>query len=218
MTKEECAMLDNDFMPLEYNGFKVYVTPTGRVQSWNGKEFIERKWRLNKDGYPVVAVQDGVRHRSISVHVLVANAWVANPLDKPEVNHIDFDRANPWAYNLEWMTHQENVAYSRNAGRWPCLSGENNPNYGNNTLHLKYQNDKELSKLKQGRPGGRNGRSKACNLFHEVEGFVGSFKCQSEAVDYLISLGIVKEGATKSSVIHYLRRKQGYRNYYLKVI
>lgn len=218
MTKEECAMLDDDFMPLEYNGFKVYVTPTGRVKSWNGKEFIERKWRLNKDGYPVVAVQDGIRYRSISVHILVANAWVANPLDKPEVNHMDFDRENPWAYNLEWVTHQENVAYSRQANRWPSMKGENNPNYGNNTLHLRYQNDKDFAKEKQSRSGGRNGKAKACQLFHVIDGLIGSFEFQRDAVNCLISRGVVKEKANKESVIHYLKREQGYKGYYLRNI
>lgn len=218
MTKEECAILDDDFMPLEYNGFKVYVTPTGRIQSWNGKEFIERKWRLNKDGYPVVAVQDGVRHRSICVHILVANAWIANPLDKPEVNHMDFDRGNPWAYNLEWVAHQENIAYSRQANRWPSMEGENNPNYGNDTLHLRYQNDKEFAKEKQSRPGGRNGKAKSCKLFHVTDGLIGSFEFQRDAVNCLIGRGIVKEKANKESVIHYLKREQGYKGYYLRNI
>lgn len=218
MTREECIALNDDFMPLEYNGFKVYVTPTGRVQSWNGKEYIERQWRVNKDGYPVVSVQDGKRYRSISVHILVANAWVANPLDKPEVNHIDFDRANPWAYNLEWVTHQENVAYSRQANRWPSMKGENNPNYGNNTLHLRYQNDKDFAKEKQSRSGGRNGKAKACQLFHVIDGLIGSFEFQRDAVNCLISLGVVKEKANKESVIHYLKREQGYKGYYLRNI
>lgn len=218
MTREECIALNDDFMPLEYNGFKVYVTPTGRVQSWNGKEYIERQWRVNKDGYTVVSVQDGKRHRSISVHILVANAWVANPLDKPEVNHMDFDRGNPWAYNLEWVTHQENVAYSRRANRWPSMEGENNPNYGNNTLHLRYQNDKEFAKEKQSRPGGRNGKAKACKLFHATDGLIGSFEFQRDAVNYLIGRGIVKEQANKEAVIHYLKREQGYKGYYLRNI
>lgn len=218
MTREECIALNDDFMPLEYNGFKVYVTPTGRVRSWNRKEYIERQWRVNKDGYPVVSVQDGKRYRSISVHILVANAWVANPLDKPEVNHMDFDRGNPWASNLEWVTHQENVSYSRRANRWPSMEGENNPNYGNNTLHLRYQNDKDFAKEKQSRSGGRNGKAKACQLFHVIDGLIGSFEFQRDAVNCLISLGVVKEKANKESVIHYLKREKGYKGYYLRNI
>lgn len=215
MTKEECMALDDNFIPVEYNGFKVYVTPTGRVQAWDGKKFVERQWRFNHDGYPVVSVQDGQRYRSVGVHILVASAWVANPLSKSEVNHLDFDRKNPWAYNLEWVTHKENVAYSRKAGRYPSFLGKDNPNYGNNTLHLRYQKDKQLAKEKQSRPGSQNGRAKSCKLFDISKNLIGSFDCQSNAVDYLIEAGIVKSGACKTSVIHYLKREQGYKGYYL---
>ena len=218
MTKDECLKLNNDFVPLEYNGFKVYVTPTGRVKSWNGKEFVEKQWRYNADGYPVVSVQDGNRYRSIAVHIFVANAWIANPLAKPEVNHLDFDRKNPWAYNLEWVTHQENVAYSRKAGHYPDFTGEKNPNYGNNTLHLKYVKDKEYAKQKQGRPGGRNGKSKPCNLFHKTKGLIATFEYQREAVHYLTEANVVEKGRNLESIIKRLRSEKGYKDYYLKLI
>ena len=160
----------------------------------------------------------GKRYRSIAVHILVANAWIANPLGKPEVNHLDFNRKNPWAYNLEWVTHKENVLYSRSAGRYPSLVGSKNPNYGNNTLRLKYQNNKRLAKEKQSRSGGQNGKAKACQLFHLIDGLIGSFDFQRDAVNYLIDRGIVKEKANKESVIYYLKREQGYKGYYLRNI
>ncbi len=218
MTKDECLKLNNDFVSLDYNGFKVYVTPTGRVKSWNGKDFVERQWRYNADGYPVVSVQDGNRYRSIAVHIFVANAWVANLLAKPEVNHLDFNRKNPWAYNLEWVTHQENVAYSRKAGHYPDYTGEKNPNYGNDTLRLKYAEDKEYAKQKQGRSGGRNGKAKPCKLFHKTKGLIATFEYQREAVHYLTEVNVVEKGRNLESIIKRLRSEKGYKDYYLKLI
>lgn len=120
--------------------------------------------------------------------------------------------------NLEWVTHQENVKYSKDAGRYPDLSGKNNPNYNNNTLHLKYKNNKKLSKEKQGRHGGKNGRAKSCQLFYEREKLIGTFDCQRDAVNYLINLGLVKKENNKETIIHYLKQDNGYKNYYLKII
>lgn len=219
MTREECLKRKNEFRTIEYNGFRVSVSPTGAIydKSVNGK-ILFRKWRYNKDGYPVVSLVKKEKWRTVGVHILVANAWVENLLNKPEVNHLDFDRSNPWAYNLEWVTHQENIAYSHKAGRYVGRFGKDNPNYGNNTLHLRYLEDKELSKEKQSRPGGKNGRAKPCQLFHISDGLVGSFEFQREAVNYLIDCGVIKENANKESAIYYLKREQGYRGYYLRQI
>lgn len=218
MTKEECVKLKNSFKLVSHNGFKAYVNPLGEVCVWNGKEYVKRQWRINADGYVVVTLQNNKQYRSVGVHILVAKGWVPNFFQKPEVNHLDFNRKNPSAYNLEWVTHQENVKYSKDAGRYPDLSGKNNPNYNNNTLHLKYKNNKKLSKEKQGRHGGKNGRAKSCQLFYEREKLIGTFDCQRDAVNYLINLGLVKKENNKETIIHYLKQDNGYKNYYLKII
>lgn len=219
MTKEECIKKSDDFVIVEHNGFYAKVSPTGVIYDIsNPEKVILRKWRYNKDGYIVVSLVRKREWATVGVHILVAKGWVANPENKSEVNHLDFNRENPWAYNLEWVTHQENVSYSHKAGRYIGRFGEENPNYGNNTLHLRYLEDKKFAKEKQSRPGGKNGRAKPCQLFHTSEGIVGTFEYQRDAVYYLIGRGVVKKGASLESVIYYLKREQGYKEYYLRLI
>lgn len=103
MTKEECVKLKNSFKLVSHNGFKAYVNPLGEVYVWNGKEYVKRQWRINADGYVVVTLQNNKQYRSVGVHILVAKGWVSNFFQKPEVNHLDFNRKNPSAYNLEWL-------------------------------------------------------------------------------------------------------------------
>ena len=64
--------------------------------------------------------KNGIVNR-ISVHRLVAQAFIPNPENKPFVNHIDNDGTNNAASNLEWCTAVENMAHSSSQGR------QNNP-------------------------------------------------------------------------------------------
>lgn len=101
------------------------VTDEGEVMScdhevFNGRGYYVRKGRRLKqgcrDGYPCVALcKDGVM-KTYSVHRLVAEAFIENPDELPQVNHIDENRANNKADNLEWCTQQYNVEYSK--GKW----------------------------------------------------------------------------------------------------
>ena len=50
------------------------------------------------------------------LHRIIAETFVRNPENKPEINHKDGDKRNNRADNLEWVTRRENDAHARNTG------------------------------------------------------------------------------------------------------
>jgi hypothetical protein len=72
----------------------------------------------NSSGYPAVHLRDEARHRSAQtlIHRMVAEAFVLNPENKPFVNHIDGNRSNASASNLEWVTSGENHEHAWKSG------------------------------------------------------------------------------------------------------
>lgn len=65
-----------------------------------------------KAGYVHVCLCKDNEKRTYSVHRLVAKAFVANPNGKPEVNHINGNRSDNRAENLEWVTRGENEVHA----------------------------------------------------------------------------------------------------------
>lgn len=61
-----------------------------------------------------------------SVHRLVAIAFIPNPDNLPEVNHIDCNKKNNRLENLEWVTKKGNAEHAVKNGLLPCHKGANN--------------------------------------------------------------------------------------------
>lgn len=98
--------------PIEgFEGY--YVNSYGRV--WSDKS---KKWLApsnNGKGYQIVILFKNGKQVCKSVHRLVAEAFVPNddPQTKTEVDHLDGNRANNRADNLQWLSHTDNVRKSR---------------------------------------------------------------------------------------------------------
>lgn len=102
MKWEQCVSLD---------GF--WISDTGLLISKSGNI---RKFRDNGKGYMNV----NVGNKTYYQHRLVAEAFIPNPHNKPEVNHIDEDKSNNSVDNLEWCT----VLYNRTYGTRLSRGGE----------------------------------------------------------------------------------------------
>ena len=74
------------------------------------------KTTKSSTGYIHVQLYKDGKSSTVNIHRLVAIAFIPNPFNKPEVNHIDSDRTNNNASNLEWVTHSENIKHSINFG------------------------------------------------------------------------------------------------------
>lgn len=65
---------------------------------------------LKENGYVrfTLMFNNGKSKKDYYVHRLVAETFIPNPENKPEVNHIDGDKTNNHVSNLEWVTRSEN--------------------------------------------------------------------------------------------------------------
>ena len=63
----------------------------------------------NEKGYLQVTLVKDSKRTTIKVHRLVALAFIENPENKPEVNHINENKEDNRAINLEWVTRTENM-------------------------------------------------------------------------------------------------------------
>ncbi len=103
--------------PIEGFEGRYEVSNLGRIKSLNynhtGKEgFLKQKPLCEKKKYLVITLYDDEgRKKNYYTHILVAKAFIPNPLGLPEVNHKDENHMNPAADNLEWMTHADNIRY-----------------------------------------------------------------------------------------------------------
>lgn len=86
------------------------VTDEGQVLSVpkNGKMGMQVKLYDTSRGYLQVHLHKNGEYKTLLVHRVVAECFCPNPELKPEVNHIDGNRSNNRASNLEWCTKSEN--------------------------------------------------------------------------------------------------------------
>ena len=86
------------------------ISRTGRV--WSTTYDKELRPHLTNRGYLRVNLSKDKTVKRVSVHRLVAEAFIPNPGNLPAVDHIDGDKLNNRVENLQWITQSDNTRKS----------------------------------------------------------------------------------------------------------
>lgn len=101
------------------------ISNLGRVKALKFYSNIHKKYydrelilkeKINRFGYKFVGLSNKSGRKNKAVHRLVAEAFIPNQNDMPEVNHIDGNKQNNCVNNLEWCSRRENVLHSYKLG------------------------------------------------------------------------------------------------------
>lgn len=122
----EITFLEGEiWLPVVGNEKEFMISNYGRVKSL-GRIIVRKnghtltihesilRHQLSQKGYAVVRL---CNNKKALVHRLVAIAFIPNPNNKPEVNHIDHNKTNNRLENLEWVTSYENCTHKILNGR-----------------------------------------------------------------------------------------------------
>lgn len=120
-----------------------YISNNGDFYS----TFTKRLLKPQKDHKGYLYVEIG--RKKYKVHRLVAEYFIPNPKNLPQVNHIDCDKTNNNVNNLEWVTNRQNYEWSLKNG---TFSKEFLRYKGNHKLIWKRH--KEIAELKDKEPLG----------------------------------------------------------------
>jgi hypothetical protein len=102
-----------------FDGYE--VSNMGNVKSYRvGKKGKVLKTIVGSRGYPLINLMKDSKMYQFTVHRLVAESFVDNPKNLPFVNHIDLDKENNRADNLEWVSGRENVTHYYNSVDTTC--------------------------------------------------------------------------------------------------
>lgn len=120
------------------------VSNMGNIKSLRGKKQTILK-NIVSMGYCQTNLCKNSKCNTIRIHRLVAQAFIINKYNKPFINHINGDKSDNRAENLEWCTHNENVQHAYKLGL--------NKNYCENHYNAKLTNNDVIeilnSKMKQ---------------------------------------------------------------------
>ena len=100
-----------------YSGY--LISTCGNVDSVKYKSRRRLKSAINKRGYLYVTLQIGGKPKYCAIHRLVAQAFIPNPHNLPQVNHLNGIKTDNRVENLEWCTASENMRHAFATGLAP---------------------------------------------------------------------------------------------------
>ena len=105
------------------------ISNYGRVRSLKNNKFHIKTPILGRtqDYYSIGLTHNGIK-KQYSIDRLVAETFIPNPNNYPEVNHKDENPKNNHIDNLEWVTHSQNVKHSSYRQSYPVAQYDENFN------------------------------------------------------------------------------------------
>ena len=156
----------------DIEGYPDYrISNYGRVMSL--KRGLKRVLKPQKDkyGYLICSLWENGKGKTLKIHRLVAEAFLPNHSNKPEIDHINTDKTD----NTVWLNEDGSVNYDKTNLRW-ATSKENR----NNPISLD-----RLRKNKYAFPKNANNPRSCVVLQYDKEGnFIREWATMSEAEEY----------------------------------
>lgn len=115
MEEKDLTLSINCVVDLLINNFPNYtISNNGTVTNISTGNVLRHQ--ITDRGYLAVDLfKDGKKYRK-KVHILVAQHFISNPDNLPEVNHKDGNKLNPDYMNLEWSTKSDNIKHAYDTG------------------------------------------------------------------------------------------------------
>jgi hypothetical protein len=108
----------------EIIGFEGYFVADNEVFSNKSGVLIKLKKTITNQGYLKVSLHKNKKKYFKLVHRLIAEAFIPNPDNKPQVNHINGKKADNRILNIEWATRSENQQHAFDTGLNVAAKGE----------------------------------------------------------------------------------------------
>lgn len=155
--------MDKQFKPIQgYEGL-YEINSSGQILSIGRKGCKGGVLQWINEEYPKISLTKESKTKRFFIHKLVAQTFIPNPHNKPQINHKDGNKYNPSSDNLEWCDNSYNTKHAYSTGLTKKRYNESNPNH-----KLKLEQIKEIGEAINTR-GKNYGRKELAQRFNVSE-------------------------------------------------